>query len=129
QKYGTWRLHCNFPLPGSLSGHNSESSEQVVENLICDRQIPTTNKRSLPGKSNVVLTDPGQEFRIGHQLVNHNPAAPSFRCAIREPILESANWLPSQMDFRFVLNQRQGSNEIFQTAAMAERLRKPMDGR
>jgi hypothetical protein len=27
QEYATWCLHCYFPLPGSIAGYNSKSSE------------------------------------------------------------------------------------------------------
>ena len=95
QEYATRGLHCYFPLTGSLAGHNSESTEQIVQNLICDGQITATNKRSLAGKTDIVLSDPGQEFRVGHQPVNLNPPAPSLRQAMRKPAVETAKRFPS----------------------------------
>ena len=40
-------LAHDFPLPGSIAGHNSQSSKQIVQNLVRDGRTLVMKKRTL----------------------------------------------------------------------------------
>ena len=46
----TRRLLCYFPLSGCLAGHNSQSSKQIVQDLICDGQVSVRMRGVSPAK-------------------------------------------------------------------------------